>query len=159
MGTYVFIRQQNTEITELYFLQIDEFQTYQQALKLSQEISLDGCDSYIYFENKYHVLTRFFYDYDSAKKVLEKTKINYSSASIFSIESKRFSKQKELNKYLISGIISVIIFQQIQNIGMNIGILPITGVTLPFISYGGSSLISYMILIGLIFNINKKKTT
>lgn len=66
-------------------------------------------------------------------------------------------KQKELNKYLISGIISVIIFQQIQNIGMNIGLLPITGITLPFISYGGSSLISYMILIGLVFNINKKR--
>ena len=39
---------------------------------------------------------------------------------------------------------------------MNLGVLPITGVTLPFISYGGSSLISYMILIGLVFNINKK---
>jgi cell division protein FtsW (lipid II flippase) len=65
-------------------------------------------------------------------------------------------KQKEINKYLMSGIIGVIVFQQIQNIGMNIGLLPITGVTLPFISYGGSSLISYMILIGLIFNINKK---
>ena len=66
------------------------------------------------------------------------------------------TKQKELNKYLLSGIIAVIIFQQIQNIGMNIGLLPITGVTLPFISYGGSSLISYMILIGLILNVNKK---
>jgi len=65
---------------------------------------------------------------------------------------------KEVNKYLISGIVAVIIFQQIQNIGMNLGLLPITGVTLPFISYGGSSLISYMILIGLIFNVNKKKT-
>lgn len=67
-------------------------------------------------------------------------------------------KVKSLNKYLISGILGVIIFQQIQNLGMNIGLLPITGVTLPFISYGGSSLISYMILIGLILNINKKKT-
>ena len=67
------------------------------------------------------------------------------------------TKQKIKNKYLITGIISIIIFQQIQNIGMNIGLLPITGVTLPFISYGGSSLISYMILIGLIFNINKKR--
>ena len=61
------------------------------------------------------------------------------------------------NKYLISGIISIILFQQVQNIGMNIGLLPITGITLPFISYGGSSLICYMIMIGLIFNINKKK--
>ena len=50
----------------------------------------------------------------------------------------------------------MIIFQQIQNIGMNIGLLPITGITLPFISYGGSSLISYMIIIGIIVNINNK---
>ena len=68
-------------------------------------------------------------------------------------------KQKTKNKYLFSGIISIIIFQQIQNIGMNLGLLPITGVTLPFISYGGSSLISYMILIGLLLNVNKKART
>ena len=65
-------------------------------------------------------------------------------------------KLKPLYKYLLTGIITVIIFQQIQNISMNLGLLPITGITLPFISYGGSSLISYMIMIGIILNINKK---
>ena len=49
----------------------------------------------------------------------------------------------------------MLLFQQIQNIGMNIGLLPITGITLPFISYGGSSLVSYMVMIGIILNINK----
>ena len=44
-------------------------------------------------------------------------------------------------------------YQQFQNIGMTFGVLPITGITLPFISYGGSSLISYMIMIGLVLNI------
>lgn len=63
---------------------------------------------------------------------------------------------KKINKYLLGGIISILLFQQIQNIGMNLGLLPITGVTLPFISYGGSSLISYMILMGLVINVNKK---
>ncbi len=65
-------------------------------------------------------------------------------------------KSSGKDKYIISGILSMIIFQQIQNIGMNIGLLPITGITLPFISYGGSSLISYMIIIGIVININNK---
>jgi len=65
------------------------------------------------------------------------------------------------NKYIISGIIGILLYQQMQNISMTIGLLPITGITLPFISYGGSSLIAYMILIGFclcIYNDNKKET-
>ena len=62
------------------------------------------------------------------------------------------------DKTLLVGVIGIIFYQQIQNIGMTIGLLPITGITLPFISYGGSSLISYMILIGLVLNITKEKT-
>ena len=46
------------------------------------------------------------------------------------------------------------LYQQIQNIGMTLGILPITGITLPFISYGGSSLLSYLLIIGIIFKIS-----
>jgi len=60
------------------------------------------------------------------------------------------------NKYVISGIIGMLIYQQLQNIGMTIGIMPITGITLPFISYGGSSLLSYMIMLGIIFNISNE---
>ena len=56
------------------------------------------------------------------------------------------------DKFVLAGIIGMLIFQQIQNIGMTIGLLPITGITLPFISYGGSSLLSYMILIRIILN-------
>ena len=64
------------------------------------------------------------------------------------------------NKYIISGIVGMLIYQQFQNIGMTFGVLPITGITLPFISYGGSSLISYMIIIGIILNIsNSRKNT
>ena len=61
------------------------------------------------------------------------------------------------NKYILIGISSCLIFQHVQNIGMSLGILPITGITLPFISYGGSSLLSYMIMIGIILNILKEK--
>ena len=60
------------------------------------------------------------------------------------------------DKYMIGGIIAVLLFQQVQNIGMTIGLLPIMGITLPFISYGGSSLLSYMILVGLIFNVSNE---
>ena len=61
-----------------------------------------------------------------------------------------------INKYIISGIIGMLIYQQLQNIGMTIGIMPITGITLPFISYGGSSLLSYMIMAGIIFNVSNE---
>ena len=61
------------------------------------------------------------------------------------------------DKFVLAGVIGMLVFQQVQNIGMTIGLLPITGITLPFISYGGSSLLSYMILIGIILNINEEK--
>lgn len=64
--------------------------------------------------------------------------------------------KNKVDKYIVSGIISMIIFSQIQNISMNIGLLPITGITLPFVSYGGSSLISNSISIGILLNIKIK---
>lgn len=60
------------------------------------------------------------------------------------------------DKYSIGGIIGVLLFQQIYNISMTIGLLPIMGITLPFVSYGGSSLLSYMLLLGIIFNISNE---
>jgi rod shape determining protein RodA len=60
---------------------------------------------------------------------------------------------KDINQLIVAGIIGVLFFQQVQNISMTIGLLPIMGITLPFISYGGSSLISYMILIAIVLNI------
>ncbi|MGO4693331.1 FtsW/RodA/SpoVE family cell cycle protein [Paenibacillus sp. 2TAB26] len=55
--------------------------------------------------------------------------------------------------YIIIGIVSMYVFQVFQNIGMMIGIMPITGITLPFISYGGTSLLLNMLSIGLVFSI------
>lgn len=63
---------------------------------------------------------------------------------------------KKVDKYALSGFAGMLIYQQFQNIGMTLGIIPITGITLPFISYGGSSLISYMIMIGFILNSNRR---
>lgn len=60
------------------------------------------------------------------------------------------------DKYTVGGIIGVLVFQQLYNISMTIGLLPIMGITLPFVSYGGSSLLSYMLLLGIIFNISNE---
>jgi rod shape determining protein RodA len=46
-------------------------------------------------------------------------------------------------------IFLLFVFQIIVNIGMNLGIMPVTGITLPIFSYGGSSLLSFSILVGL----------
>lgn len=59
----------------------------------------------------------------------------------------------DFNVYICAGVISMITFHVFQNVGMTIGILPITGIPLPFISYGGSSLMGNMLAIGLIFSI------
>ena len=63
-------------------------------------------------------------------------------------------KKKVFNRVLILGIFSIMLFQVFEHILMNIGITPITGITLPFLSYGGSSLISYFIMFGLVIKNN-----
>jgi rod shape determining protein RodA len=52
------------------------------------------------------------------------------------------------------GVVSMFIFHILQNIGMSIGIMPITGIPLPFVSYGGSSLLANMIALGLLMNVH-----
>lgn len=58
--------------------------------------------------------------------------------------------RKGRNKYIIAGLVGILAFQQIENMGMITGLFPITGITLPFVSAGGSSLLSYMIIIALV---------
>jgi rod shape determining protein RodA len=58
--------------------------------------------------------------------------------------------------FLCAGVIGMITFQVFQNVGMTIGLLPITGLPLPFISYGGSSLATYMLAIGLVLNVHSR---
>lgn len=63
-------------------------------------------------------------------------------------------KNHSISYYVLVGFFGMLLFQQIQNIGMTIGLFPIMGITLPFISYGGSSLLSYMIIYALIISIS-----
>lgn len=66
-------------------------------------------------------------------------------------------KIQDTDKFIVAGILGMLIFQQIQNIGMTVGLFPITGITLPFVSYGGSSLLSYMLIVGILLNISVKE--
>lgn len=63
------------------------------------------------------------------------------------------------SKYLSFGIIFQLIFQAIMNLSVVVGLIPVTGVTLPFLSYGGSSLLVSMTSIGIILNISKNNIT
>lgn len=65
--------------------------------------------------------------------------------------------KNEMGSVIASGITGVFLFHMIENIGMVMGLLPITGVPLPFISYGGSSLITNFICIGILLNISSKR--
>mgnify|MGYP001236534224 CR=1 FL=1 len=61
--------------------------------------------------------------------------------------------QKPEGSYMIVGIVTMFVFQIFENIGMLIGIMPLTGITLPFISYGGSSLMINMIGAGIAMSV------
>ena len=60
-------------------------------------------------------------------------------------------------KIIAAGIVGLFSFQVVVNIGMTMGLLPVVGLTLPFISYGGSSFISSMIAVGILLNIGMRK--
>ena len=60
-------------------------------------------------------------------------------------------------KLILIGSVSLILMQATIHIGVNIRLFPTTGMTLPFLSYGGSSIISTSILAGIILNLTKRK--
>ncbi len=58
---------------------------------------------------------------------------------------------------LVFGVVSIVFWQVVINVGMTSGILPVVGITLPFFSYGGSSLTTMMIAVGLMINVNMRR--
>ena len=60
--------------------------------------------------------------------------------------------------FVAIGIAGMFTFHFIENIGMTIGLLPITGVPLPFVSYGGSNLLTSGFALGIILNISARKS-
>ena len=75
---------------------------------------------------------------------------------IYSVFKKVNFENNETIKLILVGSISLILMQTIIHIGVNIRLFPTTGMTLPFISYGGSSIISISILSGIILNFTKR---
>ena len=65
--------------------------------------------------------------------------------------------KNNIGAYIATGIAGMFTFYMIENIGMTIGIMPITGVPLPFVSYGGTSLITNFLCIGFLINISSKR--
>ncbi len=76
---------------------------------------------------------------------------------IYSVFKKINFENEEKTKLVLVGCISLILVQAMIHIGVNIRLFPTTGMTLPFISYGGSSVISISILSGIILNLTKRK--
>lgn len=60
--------------------------------------------------------------------------------------------------FIVAGITGMFTYQIIQNIGMTVGLMPVTGVTLPFVSYGGSSILTSMANIGIVLNVYLRRT-
>lgn len=64
----------------------------------------------------------------------------------------------DFGTYIIIGVVAMMLFHVTENIGMNLGILPITGISLPFFSYGGSNLIATMIAYGFVLTVDMRRT-
>lgn len=62
-----------------------------------------------------------------------------------------------LGTYLCAGVFTMLLWQIFQNVGMTLGIMPVTGLPLPFISYGGSSLITYFAMFGIVQSVHMRR--
>lgn len=58
---------------------------------------------------------------------------------------------------LVSGLVAMLLFQVFVNVGMTVGLMPITGITLPMFSYGGTSLLINMLAMGMVFSVNIRR--
>ena len=76
---------------------------------------------------------------------------------VYSVFKKIYLEKSEKIKLVLTGVISLIIFQALIHLGVNIRLFPTTGMTLPFLSYGGSSIVGVSILSGIILNLTKRK--
>ena len=76
---------------------------------------------------------------------------------IYQVFKKLYFEKNNQIKLILVGSISIILFQALIHIGVNIKLFPTTGMTLPFLSYGGSSIVGTSILAGIILNLTKRR--
>ena len=76
---------------------------------------------------------------------------------VYQVFKKLYSEDNNQTKLILVGSMSIILLQTLIHIGVNIRLFPTTGMTLPFISYGGSSIISTSILSGIILNLTRRR--
>jgi rod shape determining protein RodA len=84
--------------------------------------------------------------------------------ALFSIIVFRIWRTAQLSRdgfgtLLCAGVLAMLLFQVFQNVGMTMGIMPVTGIPLPFVSYGGSSTLTNFIAIGIVLNVHMRRFT
>ena len=84
--------------------------------------------------------------------------IEWLQESFSALEAARLSKDR-LGSYLVLGVLASFTFQVVYNITMSAGLAPVKGLTLPLMSYGGSSMIATLAGFGLILNVRMRRFT
>lgn len=106
---------------------------------------------YSYTDFIFAVIGEEFGFVGSAVLILLYTMMTFRCLKVVHVAKDRFGST------VVVGVVCMLVFQMFQNIAMTIGLMPITGITLPFVSYGGSSMITSMVGIGLILNISMRR--
>ena len=75
----------------------------------------------------------------------------------YQVFKKLYYEKNNRTKLILVGSTSILLFQALIHVGVNLRLFPTTGMTLPFLSYGGSSIVGTAILSGIILNLTKRR--